>query len=209
MLRDEIVGVDELVPVLDGRLVQYVNLDNAATTPPLRAVVDAVQDFLPMAASVHRGSGYKSRLSTAAFEDARRVVGDLVGADPDRDVVIFTKNTTEAINRFARTMTVARRLRGVDDDARAPLQSVAVASSRAGRAHTRRSRRFRRRGRPRHETGSLRGPHRRARRDRRVERDGHRAADPSDGSQGSRGRWTDPRRRRPAGRSSPHRHASP
>ena len=108
MLRDEIVGVDELVPVLDGRLVQYVNLDNAATTPPLRAVVDAVQDFLPMAASVHRGSGYKSRLSTAAFEDARRVVGDLVGADPDRDVVIFTKNTTEAINRFARTMTVAR-----------------------------------------------------------------------------------------------------
>ena len=26
---------------------------------------------------------------------------------PDRDVVVFTKNTTEAINRFARTMTLA------------------------------------------------------------------------------------------------------
>jgi len=56
-MRDEIVGVDELVPVLDGRLVEYVNLDNAATTPPLRAVVEEVQRFLPMAASVHRGSG--------------------------------------------------------------------------------------------------------------------------------------------------------
>jgi selenocysteine lyase/cysteine desulfurase len=108
MLRDEIVGVDELVPVLDGGLVQYVNLDNAATTPPMRAVVDAVQHFLPMAASVHRGSGYKSRFSTTVFEDARRAVGDLVGADPDRDAVVFTKNTTEAINRFARTMIMAR-----------------------------------------------------------------------------------------------------
>ena len=70
MLRDEIVGVDELVPVLDGGPVPYVNLDNAATTPPLRAVVEAVERFVPMASSVHRGSGYKSRLSTAAFEEA-------------------------------------------------------------------------------------------------------------------------------------------
>lgn len=107
MMRDEIVGVEEVVPLLGGRLVPYVNLDNAATTPPLRAVVDAVQRFLPMASSVHRGSGYKSRLSTAMFEEARLAVGDLVGADPDRDVVVFTKNTTEAINRFARTMTMA------------------------------------------------------------------------------------------------------
>ena len=45
MLRDEIVGLDELVPVLDGRWLPYVNLDNAATTPPLRAVVDAVERF--------------------------------------------------------------------------------------------------------------------------------------------------------------------
>lgn len=107
MLRDEIVGLEALGPVLDGPRVPYVNLDNAATTPPLRAVVDAVEDFLPLASSVHRGSGYKSRVSTAAFEDARDVVGDFVGADADRDVVIFTKNTTEAINRFARTMTMA------------------------------------------------------------------------------------------------------
>ena len=105
-MRDEVVGVDEVVPLLGGGLVPYVNLDNAATTPPLRAVVDAVQRFLPMASSVHRGSGYKSRLSTEMFEDARQAVGDLVGADPDRDVVVFTKNTTEAINRFAHTMTV-------------------------------------------------------------------------------------------------------
>ncbi len=107
VIRDEIVGVDQLVPVLDGRMVRYVNLDNAATTPPLQAVVDAVEQFLPFASSVHRGTGFKSRVSTAAFEEARDVIGHFVGADPDRDVVVFTKNTTEAINEFARSMVLA------------------------------------------------------------------------------------------------------
>ena len=134
-MRDEVVGVDEVVPLLGGGLVPYVNLDNAATTPPLRAVVDAVQRFLPMASSVHRGSGYKSRLSTEMFEDARQAVGDLVGADPDRDVVVFTKNTTEAINRFARTMTVARGLGGPDHGPGAPFQSACRGVA-AGRSST-------------------------------------------------------------------------
>ena len=105
-MRDEIVGVDELVPLLDGASVRYANLDNAATTPPMRAAVDAIKRFLPIASSVHRGTGFKSRASTAAFEEAREVVGHFVGADPERDVVVFTKNTTEAINMFARSMVL-------------------------------------------------------------------------------------------------------
>jgi cysteine desulfurase / selenocysteine lyase len=107
MIGNEIVGVDQLVPVLHGPMVRYVNLDNAATTPPLGAAVDAVQRFLPLASSVHRGTGFKSRVSTAAFEEAREAVGRFVGADPERDVVVFTKNTTEAINEFARTAALA------------------------------------------------------------------------------------------------------
>ena len=106
----EVVGRDERIPLLDGRLVRYVNLDNAASTPAFRGVVDTVQRFLPYASSVHRGSGYKSRISTAAFEDARARVGRFVGADPERDVVLFAKNTTEAINKLARSLTM-------DDDA--------------------------------------------------------------------------------------------
>ena len=105
--RCEVVGVDEAVPVLDGRFVPYVNLDNAASTPPLRSVLDAVERFLPYYASVHRGTGYKSRVSTAAYEQARDMVRDFVGADPDGDVVVFGKNTTEAINTLARSMPMA------------------------------------------------------------------------------------------------------
>ena len=100
------VGIDEPVPVLDGRLVPYVNLDNAASTPPLVAVVETIDRFLPYYSGVHRGTGYKSRVSTAAFESSRAVVGEFVGADPDRDVVVFTKNTTEAINKLARSLPI-------------------------------------------------------------------------------------------------------
>ena len=92
------------MPLLDGRHVRYINLDNAASTPALRSVVDTIEEFLPYYSGVHRGTGYKSRLSTAVFEQAREIVGQFVGADPDRDVVVFTKNTTEAINKVAHTL---------------------------------------------------------------------------------------------------------
>jgi len=81
-----------------------VNLDNAATTPPLRAVAAAVDEFVARAASVHRGSGYKSRYATQAYESARDEVAAFVGADPAHHTVIFTGNTTDAINRLSRRL---------------------------------------------------------------------------------------------------------
>ena len=104
--RDALVGIDQPVPLLDGRFVPYVNLDNAASTPAFRSVVRAIDEFLPFYSGVHRGTGYKSRLSTATFERARELVGEFLGADPERDVVVFTKNTTEAINKLARALPV-------------------------------------------------------------------------------------------------------
>jgi cysteine desulfurase/selenocysteine lyase len=97
---DEVVGNGHEVPVYGGGSIPYAYLDNAASTPPLRAVVRAVNDFLPWYSSVHRGAGYKSRVSTAAYEEARERARDFVNA-PDSHVVVFIKNTTEGINRLA------------------------------------------------------------------------------------------------------------
>lgn len=101
---DEIVGVDASVPVLDGTMRRYVNLDNAASTPPLVAVRDAVERFVPWYSSVHRGTGFKSQLSTHAYEAARESVATFVGADPERQVVIFVKNTTEGLNKLSHAL---------------------------------------------------------------------------------------------------------
>ncbi|MEW5986477.1 MAG: aminotransferase class V-fold PLP-dependent enzyme [Chloroflexota bacterium] len=100
-LRDQIVGVDQLVPLLDGRLLPYINLDNAASTPPLRPVVEAVNRLLPYYASVHRGTGFKSRLCTVAYDQAHEIIAHFVGANPETNTVIFGKNTTEAINKLS------------------------------------------------------------------------------------------------------------
>lgn len=100
-VRDRIVGLDRKVPLLDGRETTYVNLDNAASTPPFKAVVETLQEFLPFYSSVHRGSGFKSRVSTAAYDEAHEIVASFVGADSERDTVIFGKNATEALNKLS------------------------------------------------------------------------------------------------------------
>jgi len=96
------VGVETIVPLLNGGTTRYINFDNAASTPPLKAVQQAVDDFLPYYSSVHRGTGYKSQLSTQMYEEARHITMEFLGADPDTHTCIFGKNTTEAINKLAR-----------------------------------------------------------------------------------------------------------
>jgi selenocysteine lyase/cysteine desulfurase len=90
------------VPLLDGSHRTYVNLDNAASTPALRPVYDKVNEFMTWYSSVHRGTGFKSQIATGAYELAHHIVACFLGADPERNTVIFGKNTTEAINKLAR-----------------------------------------------------------------------------------------------------------
>lgn len=100
--RHLFVGLDTRVPLLDGSQRVYINLDNAASTPAFRAVKESVDAFLDYYSSVHRGMGFKSQVSTHAYEAAREAVMDFVGADAELDVCVFGKNTTEAINKLAR-----------------------------------------------------------------------------------------------------------
>ncbi|MDO8592028.1 MAG: aminotransferase class V-fold PLP-dependent enzyme [bacterium] len=100
-IRGQIVGIDTKVPLLDGNLTEYVNFDNAASTPVLAEVLRAVNDFMPWYSSVHRGSGFKSVVSTEAYEQARQIVGDFFGANARDHTVIFGKNSTEALNKLS------------------------------------------------------------------------------------------------------------
>ena len=43
--------------------VPYVNLDNAATTPPFLSVEKGISEYLRSYGSVHRGAGTKSKIS--------------------------------------------------------------------------------------------------------------------------------------------------
>lgn len=100
-VRSLFVGIDEEVPVVGGKTRRYINFDNAASTPALKPVLEAVNDFSKWYSNVHRGTGYKSRLSSWAFERSRERVYGFVHASPEDRVVLFTRNTTESINLLA------------------------------------------------------------------------------------------------------------
>ena len=100
--RSLFIGLDAEIPLFDGSCRCYINLDNAASTPPLKAVQQVVDGFLTYYSSVHRGTGFKSQISTHAYEQARQIVMHFLGADPTTHTCLFGKNTTEAINKLAR-----------------------------------------------------------------------------------------------------------
>lgn len=99
--REHFAGVELPVPLHGGATVTGINFDNAASTPPLRRVRDMVYRFSDLYSSVHRGTGFKSRISTDAYEDAREQVARFLGVDQNDQVVIFVKGTTDALNRIA------------------------------------------------------------------------------------------------------------
>lgn len=103
-LRSAIVGVGMPVPVLGGSRRRNINFDNAASTPPLKVVWKSLEKFKDYYSSVHRGTGYKSIISTRAYDRAHLRALKFVGADLDFFTAIFVNNSTEGINKLARRL---------------------------------------------------------------------------------------------------------
>lgn len=83
---------------LSGRPLIF--LDNASTTPKPRTVIDAVVNYYERStANVHRGVHSLGEEATRLFDDARRDVGALIGANPSE--IVLVRGTTEAINFVA------------------------------------------------------------------------------------------------------------
>ncbi|MEU7766311.1 aminotransferase class V-fold PLP-dependent enzyme [Nocardia sp. NPDC049190] len=93
-------GDDLQVPLVQGGTTTYANFDYAASAPALAQVTDRVQQLLPFYASVHRGAGYASRITTECYEAARGSVTRFLDAADDQ-VVVFTRNTTDSLNLLA------------------------------------------------------------------------------------------------------------
>ncbi len=96
----DVVGADLEVPLVTGGTARSVYLDHAASAPALAAANDAVAALLPWYGSVHRGAGFPSTVCNEVLERARHTVGRFVGARDD-DTVVFTRNTTDALNLLA------------------------------------------------------------------------------------------------------------
>jgi selenocysteine lyase/cysteine desulfurase len=101
-----VTGAEIQAPLIQGGHVRYANLDYGASAPALSVVSAYLNEILPYYASVHRGAGYASQISTSVYENARNIVRGFVGGRPD-DSVIFTRNTTDSLNLLAGCLPVA------------------------------------------------------------------------------------------------------
>jgi cysteine desulfurase/selenocysteine lyase len=89
-----------LAETVRGRPLVY--LDSAATSQKPRVVLETLDRYYrEYNANVHRGIYEIAERATAAYEAARATLARFIGADPRE--IVFTRNTTEAINLVAHT----------------------------------------------------------------------------------------------------------
>lgn len=104
-VRREFGIVARNVPVLGSGERPLVYLDHAASTHAPHSVLAAFMEFMEREyANVHRGTHLLSRKATERFEEAYYVVADFIGAELRKGCVVFTANTTHAIDLCSHAM---------------------------------------------------------------------------------------------------------
>jgi cysteine desulfurase/selenocysteine lyase len=100
----DVEAVREDFPILSrtvGEDTPLSYLDNAATTQTPESVIEAMDEFYrEYSANVHRGIHQLSMEASIEYEEAHDRLARFVGA-AGREEVVFTKNTTEAMNLVA------------------------------------------------------------------------------------------------------------
>ena len=96
----DIQSIRKDFPILERQVYgkPLVYLDNAATSQKPRQVIDALVNYYEnYNANIHRAVHCLGEEATAAYEEARAKVAKFINA-PSPESIIFTRNTTEAIN---------------------------------------------------------------------------------------------------------------
>ena len=103
----DVAGLKKDFPIFareirDGQRLIY--LDSGATSQKPNSVIDAESDFYRRSnAAVHRGAHQLAEEATEAYENARSIVAEFLGAKSDE--IVFTKSATESINLVAYALT--------------------------------------------------------------------------------------------------------
>ena len=84
----------------------YVNLDNASSTPTFRPIVEKLGEFMRYYSNVARGTGLKSQVASWAYEESRNTIARFIGADPATDPEIYAKTSPMTYIKQASTPTL-------------------------------------------------------------------------------------------------------
>jgi|SRR3989338_1583566 len=94
-------------PILNRKIHNkpLVYFDNAATSQKPSVVIDAIKNYYEQSnANVHRSIHQLGEEATEAYEKSREKIAGFINADSSQNI-IFTKNSTEALNLLAYSLT--------------------------------------------------------------------------------------------------------
>lgn len=108
MALPQVIGTDHVITLTTGREARVALLNNAATTPPFKSTLDAVNDFLCTYGALNRGAGPHAAITCNKVREAISVIRAFLNPGPDQ-VLFFKEHTTSAINLFVRLCGLDRR----------------------------------------------------------------------------------------------------
>jgi cysteine desulfurase / selenocysteine lyase len=112
-IRKDFPVLDRLVHEETGTARHLIYLDNAATSQKPRQVLETLADYYERHnANVHRGLHVLAEEATALYEGARDKVAAFVNARR-REEIVFTKNSSEALNLVANVLGWAGEPHGI------------------------------------------------------------------------------------------------
>ncbi|MBN1041125.1 aminotransferase class V-fold PLP-dependent enzyme [Clostridium botulinum] len=104
-IRDLFLGIDEKVYDYKGNGINSINFDNAATTPTFKSNFLYMKKLSKTYASIGRGTGQKAEITTELYYESKKFLMDFFRIkNSDNYVVIYVNNTTEALNKLAKTL---------------------------------------------------------------------------------------------------------
>jgi len=104
-IKDLFIGLDEKVYDSNGNCIDEINFDNAATTPPIKSSIEYIEKLSNTYASIGRGTGQKAEMTTNLYKESKNFLMNFFNIkDSEKYVVIYVNNTTEGINKLAKTL---------------------------------------------------------------------------------------------------------
>jgi selenocysteine lyase/cysteine desulfurase len=104
-IKDLFIGLDEKVCDSNGKCIDGINFDNAATTPPIKSSIEYIEKLSNTYASIGRGTGQKAEITTDLYKESKNFLMNFFNIkDKENYVVIYVNNTTEGINKLAKTL---------------------------------------------------------------------------------------------------------
>lgn len=100
-----IIGINTKVNTNNKGKVRNINFDNAATTAPFNRVIEVIGFLSNYYGSIGRGAGQKAEITSRIYNYIREYIMDYFNiASRDEYTVIYVNNTTDGINKLARSL---------------------------------------------------------------------------------------------------------